>query len=156
MQDDMPVQQELETDKDPQLGLASRQMASKWVEGVSLPPEWKGQADDVSDSFNSVNRRQGTSGTAAAREAAGIVNPNLSYAVGIEPVGDLSDDNHKFGNDYFVRETRDIQATSDNEMMTVPPGYYHMSQEAVIAAGKANARDAAAAGPYDLFWNGGK
>lgn len=152
--DDMPVQQELETDPDPLLGLSPRQVASSWVNGVVAPPEWKGRVDAVTSSFARINEQVGTSGTAAAREANGQVHPNLSYAVGIEPVGDLADDNHKFGNDYFVREERDIQQGADNEMMTVPPGYYHMSQESVIAHGKDNARDAAASGPYAMFLNG--
>lgn len=156
MAEDMPVQQELEHDPDPALGLASRQLASKWIQGIRDVPDWRTQADEVSDSFNGINKQQGISGTAASREAAGIVHPNLSYAVGIEAVDDLQDDNHKMGNDYFVRNDREVQATSDNTMMTVPPGFYHQSQASVIAHGKLNARDASAAGNYELFWNGGQ
>lgn len=156
MAEDMPVQQELEHDPDPALGLSSRQVASKWIKGISVPPSWKNQADDVTESFSVIDRQQGTSGTAASREASGIVNPNLSYAVGIEAVGDLQDDNHKMGNDYFVRNERGVQDTSDNTMMSVPPGYYHQSQASVIAHGKENARDASASGLYAAFWNDGK
>ncbi len=155
MADDMPEQQEIETDPNPTLGMSSRQVASAWHEGQSATP----QTDTVAiqtEANQSVNRRIPTSGTAAAREASGQTHRNLSYAVGIEPVQDLSGDNAKMGNTYFVREDRPVQEGS-GDYMTVPPGMGNPgTQENVMEAGKEGARAAANASVYDMFWNGGQ
>jgi hypothetical protein len=154
MQEDMPEAQELETDPNPDLGMAPRQMASKWVDGVSAVP----QIDTVNGqniSNQMINQQVSTSGSAAAREASGQTHKNLSYAVGIEPVFDLGDPNHKFGNTYFVREERDIQEGA-GDYMSAPPGYDHSLQGNISAAGKQRARQASQSSMYDSWWNEGR
>lgn len=154
-QDDMPEQQEVETDPNPDLGMSTRQMASHWVEGSRATVD-TGLISEQSESNQSVNRRIATSGTAAGREAAGQTHKNLSYAVGIEPVQDLADPNHKMGNTYFVRNDRPVQQGA-GEYMTVPPGMGNPgTQENLAEAGKEGARAAAQASPYDVWWNGGQ
>lgn len=152
MQDDMPEQQEVETDGNPDLGLVNRQLASKWTEGSHADAP-----DDIvatqNTSNQSINAQVSTSGTAASRELAGQSHKNLSYAIGIEPVGDLTD-GHKMGNTYFVRNDRDIQATMGRQM-TVPPGQDHAIEGDIASYGKSSARDAAASGQYNSWWNGG-
>lgn len=154
VQDDMPDPQEVETDSNPQLaGLTSRQLASKWVEGSHATAP-----DDVVAVQNRSNQmiaqQVSTSGTAASREAAGETHKNASYAIGIEPVFDLGDPNHKMGNTYFVRNSRNVQEGM-TDYMSVPPGQDHAIQGNIAAGGKANARAAAEAGMYDSWWNGG-
>jgi hypothetical protein len=151
--DDMPVQQEYESDSDPSLGLATRQLASAWHPGKTSPPEWIPQVDGVTESQAVINRQVSSSGTAAHREASGQVRPNMSYAVGIEPVADLN--GAAFGNEYFVRHERDVQEGMGDQM-TVPPGYDHQSQAAIAARGAKQSREAYQASLYTLYWNGGK
>jgi hypothetical protein len=152
MSDDMPTQGEYESDSDPNLGMATRQLASKWHEGEKDVPFQIPRVDSVTASQAAINSQVSSSGTAAQREAAGVVNRNLSYAVGIEPVQGLT--GGAFGNEYFVRNERGVQATSDNTMMLPAPDNENSGD--VSAAGKANARKAAMAGMYTAFWNGGQ
>lgn len=152
--DDMPVMQEYESDSDPNLGMVNRTLASSWHEGRRATPFQIPRVDAITESQAAINRQVSSSGTAARREASGVVAKNASYAVGIEPVQALN--GGAFGNEYFVRDHRDIQETSDNTMMTVPPGYDHQNTGDITAAGKAQARESATAGLYNAFWNGGK
>lgn len=153
MAEDMPEQQELEIDPDPNLGMTSRQLASKWVEGDRATPQPSIVA--TQNASNQVIAQQvSTSGTAASRELAGQTHKNLSYAVGIEPVGDLADPNHKMGNTYFVRNERNVQDTA-GDYMSVPPGQDHAIEGNVAAYGKTAARDAAQSAVYNTWWNGG-
>lgn len=154
MQEDMPMPQEVETDSNPDLGMVNRQLASKWTEGQRATPAWIPKVDSTADSFGIIDRQVGTSGTAAAREQAGLTSKNLSYAVGIEPVGDLVD-GHKMGNQYFERNERGIQATMGNEM-SVANGLDRKTTGQVAQAGKTNARIAAEAAAYTAYWNGGQ
>jgi hypothetical protein len=154
MQDDQPMPQEVETDPNPHLGMVNRTLASKWSEGVRATPAWIPQVDDTAASFNIIDEQVGTSGTAAAREASGITNKNLSYAIGIEPVGDLVD-GHKMGNSYFERNLRPVQDTMRHEM-TPANGSDRKAVGLVSQAGKTNARDAAIAAQYNAYWNEGK
>lgn len=154
MQDDMPEPGEVETDPNPHLGMVNRQLASKWTEGNHTDHQ-VGLVAEQNESNQSVNRQVATSGQAASREASGETHKTLSYAVGIEPVFDLGDPNHKMGNTYFVRNERNIQATMDASM-TVPPGMGDPGiLENIAAAGKTNARVAAESSIYNTFWNGG-
>jgi hypothetical protein len=154
MQDDMPMMGEVETDSNPNLGMESRQLASKWTEGRRDAPDWIPTVATQDESNQIVNRQVSTSGTAAAREAAGVTNKNLSYAVGIEPVGDLTEGG-KMGNTYFVRHDRPIQDGMGN-YMTPANGGDRKTIGQVAQAGKQNARDAAEAAAYTAFWNGGE
>lgn len=152
--DSMPDQQEVATDPNPELGLANRQLASHWVQGTKGVQEWQGRADSAHLHNDIIDRQVASSGTAAAREAAGQWgHGTMSYAVGIAPVGDLVD-GQKMGNEYFVRDDRDIQATSDNTMMAIPPGYDTGLKGSVMQSGKDGARDAATSA-YDVMWKGG-
>jgi len=152
-QESMPDTNEYHTDPNPDLGMVNRQLASHWVQGSAATPP-----DDVVAAQNASNQmiaeQVSTSGTAAAREAAGQTHKNLSYAVGIEPQFDLADPNHKMGNTYFVRTSRDIQEPSGNYMST-PPGMDHAMQSNISQFGKDNARQAAESGMYNSWWNGG-
>jgi len=154
MMDDQPEMQEVETDSNPNLGLASRQLASKWSEGQRAVPQ-DGIVSEQNESNQMVNRQVSTSGTAAARELAGETHKNLSYAVGIEPVYDLADPNHKMGNTYFVRTPRNVQETA-TDYMTVPPGQDHAIEGNIAAYGKVASRNAAQSALYNTWWNGGQ
>lgn len=156
MQDSPPDRNEVVTDRNPDLtGLVNRQLASKWVPSIKSVPFWKGRADSQVEHNLIIDQQVGTSGTAAAREDAGqFGHGTMAYAVGIEPVADLSDGG-KMGNQYFKREDRNIQSTSDNTMMTVPPGYDQSVKGRVAAEGKVNARAAAANALYNTWWNNG-
>lgn len=153
MQEDMPEPNEVETDHNPHLGMDTRQLASKWVEGSHVQhDETRVAGQNVANQI--INSQVSTSGTAAMREAAGMTHKNLSYAVGIEPVGDLVD-GHKMSNEYFQRDARNVQAT-EVPSMTVPPGMGNPGLiENISSAGRENARIAAESSIYNAFWNGG-
>lgn len=155
MQDSMPDRGELETDTNPALGMVNRQKGSLWHQAQKYIPFWKGAVDDQFEHNAIIDRQVSSSGTAAAREAAGEWgHGTASYAVGIEPVGDLTDGG-AFGNEYFKRNDRDIQETADNTMMSVPPGYDQSTKGRVAAEGKVAARQSAMAGMYNTWWNAG-
>ncbi len=155
VQDSMPDAQEVPTDKNPDLGMVGRQLASHWVPSEKSRPDWIPNADAAVEHNAIVDRQVATSGTAASREAAGVWgHGTMPYAVGIAPVDDLRDGG-KMGNEYFVRNERDIQETADNTMMSVPPGYDQSVKGRVAAEGKLSARESAVASMYDSFWNGG-
>lgn len=154
MQEDMPEMSEVETDPNPDLGMATRQLASRWFEGrKGVTAEVIGEVSDGTAHNAIINGQVSSSGTAAAREASGTSARNLSYAIGIEPVGDLRDGG-KMGNQYFERNPRNIQDGMRSEMST-PPGYDTSNRGEVLASGKSNARTASRSA-YDVFWNGGK
>lgn len=150
--DDMPEMGEVETDSNPDLGgLAKRQLASHWVQGVPSSP----QVETVTgqNASNQIIASQvSTSGTAAGRELAGHTHTNLSYAVGIEAVNDLADPMHKMSNTYFVRTPRTVQETAGNYMSSPPD---HALQGEISAYGKTAARDAAQSALYNSWWRGG-
>lgn len=147
----------VEADTNPQLGMVNRTLASHWVEGQQYAPFWEGQVNDQVIHNVLIDKQVSTSGTAAAREAAGqFGHGTASYAVGIEPQQDLQGPGG-FGNEYMSVGKPDIQSTS-GDYMTVPPGYDQTNSIKASAAGKTYARNANAGGvsPYDVFWNGGK
>lgn len=152
MATDMPDMQELEIDSNPDLGLTSRQKASMWVEGATAVPQ-TGIVAEQNASNQMIAAQVSTSGTAAAREEQGQTHQNLSYAVGIEPVFDLADPQHKMGNTYFVRNSRDVQETAGS-YMSVPPGQDHAIVGNIATYGKDAAREAANAGLYNTWWQG--
>jgi hypothetical protein len=154
--DSQPDRNEFASDPNPHLGMNNRQLASHWIQGVKSAPFWKKRVDDNHLHNDLIDRQVSSSGTAAQREANGeFGHGSLSYAVGIEPVGDLTDGG-AMGNEYFVRNERDIQDTSDNTMMSIPPGYDQSTTGRVAATGKKLSREAAQAALYDAFWNEGK
>lgn len=156
MQENPPEFQEVETDDNPNLGMVNRQLASVWTPSQKSIPPWLAETDSQTEHNAIVDRQVATSGTAAAREARGEWgHGTMAYAIGIEPVGDLRDGG-KMSNEYFVRTDRDIQETSDNTMMSVPPGYDQSVKGRVAAEGKVGARESAQASAYDTYWNEGR
>jgi hypothetical protein len=155
MQTDMPEMGEVETDHNPNLGMVNRQLASKWIPSVKFSPFWKPNVDDQAQHNLIIDRQVSSSGTAAAREAAGeFGRGTAAYAIGIEPVGDLQQ-GHKMGNEYFKANDPGIQSTMGDAMST-PPGTDQSTKGAVAGMGKVYARIAATAGLYDTMWNEGK
>lgn len=154
MESDAPQWNEIaETDPNPNLGMVNRTVASHWVEGEQYPPFWGPSVDDQANHNYIIDRQVSSSGTAAAREASGeFGHGTAKYAVGIEPVKDLTDGG-KMGNEYFAAGKPDIQSTMGDEM-SIPPGYDQMTMARANAAGKENAR-AASGSLYDAWWNGG-
>lgn len=149
-QDSMPDPQEFVNDPDPSLGLGPRQLGSEWIQGVPVDHTFrKGSVAGVTTSTAMINGQVSTSGTAAARESVGKVHTTLSYAVGIEPVGDLASDNAKFGETYFKRNDRDIQAGMGNYVKQ-PAGLDGQA----ATTGKVVSRQATGASVYDLFLKG--
>lgn len=156
MQTDMPEMSEVETDKNPALGMVNRQLASKWIDRERGVPNWLGKVADGTNSNAIVNQQVSTSGFSASQEAAGNWgHGTMPAAIGIEPVGDLRDGG-KMGNEYFIANDRDVQETADKTMMSPAINYDQGTTGRVAAAGKVNARKAAIAAQYDTFWNGGK
>lgn len=155
MESDSPQWNEpAETDQNPNLGMNPRTVASHWIEGQQSAPWWEAAVNSQFEHNAITDSRISSSGTAAAREASGqFGHGSLSYAVGIEPVGDLREGG-KMGNEYFSAGKPDIQEDAGN-YMSVPPGYDHMSAGKAAAAGKSAAREAAASA-YDAWWNEGK
>lgn len=152
MQDDQPTMSEVETDPNPHLGMVNRQLASNWTEGKQFVPSWVPAVDRNADYNDLVNRQVGSSGTAAAREAAGTWgHGSLSYAVGIEPVGDLRDGG-KMGNEYFSVGHKSPQADAAGNYMSVPPGQDHSIVGKVSATGKDQAREAAVSAMYNSWY----
>jgi hypothetical protein len=147
--------EEPETDNNPNLGIVNRTKASHWVQGEKYPPFWQAEVDNQAQHNLIIDQQVSTSGTAAAREAAGqFGHGSASYAVGIEPVGDLREGG-KMGNDYFSAGKPDIQSTAGS-YMSVPPGYDQITTSFVNATGKEESRKAGAnRSPYDDWWNGG-
>lgn len=154
MESDSPQWNEVvETDQNPNLGMNNRTLASHWIKGQQTPPFWQGQVDTQFEHNAIVDSRISTAGTAAQREAAGqFGHGTLSYAVGIEPVGDLREGG-KMGNEYFSAGKPDIQESA-GMYMSVPPGYDQQTKGKAAAAGAAGMREAAASA-YDTWWQGG-
>lgn len=154
--DSSPDAQEVMTDTNPDLGMVTRQVAPHFVPSEKSVPSWIPESDAAWQHNALIDKQVASSGTAAAREARGEWgHGTMSYAEGIAPVADLTDGG-KMGNEYFVRNDRDIQETSDDTMMSIPPGYDQSIKGRVSAEGKVTARQAAIAGMYDSFWNGGQ
>jgi len=149
MAPDPPEQGEVRTDPDPDLGLATRQLASEWTQGTPIDPgPLKAGVDQTTASTEIINSQVSSSGTAAGREMSGQTHRSLSYAYGIEPPQDLRS-NGAFGNEYFKRTDREIQEGAGNYMQT-PPGYLNPN---IAALGKEASRDATGNSIYDLFYH---
>lgn len=152
MQDSPPDFNEIpQEDPNPNLGIVNRTTASHWVEGEQYSPFWAAEVDNQWTHNNIIDRQISSSGTAAAREAAGqFGHGTASYAIGIEPVSDLRDGG-KLGNEYLAVGKPDIQHTA-GDYMSVPPGYDGSTSALVAATGRDAAR-VAGNSPYDAMWN---
>lgn len=151
VQDHVPdFNEKPETDDNPNLGMVNRQLASLWVEGSQYAPFWGAEVSEQAEHNLIIDKQVSTSGTAAAREAAGqFGHGTASYAVGIEPTSDLRDGG-KLGNDYFSAGKPDIQETAGN-YMTTPPGYDQATAAAASYSAKGAARDSGNSA-YDAYW----
>jgi hypothetical protein len=146
-----PEPNDVRTDNDPNLGLVNTQLASVWHEPEQYAPSWAPVVDNNHLQNDIVDRQVGSSGTAAQREMAGqFGHGTMGYAIGIEPVYTLTDAGG-LGNDYFVRNERNVQDTMGREMST-PPGYDQDTSGRVAAAGEVNAREASASA-YNAFYS---
>lgn len=150
MADTAPDPQEVETDPNPLLGMATRQVASTWHPSEKSAPEWGERATARHDAL--VNERIASSGTAAEREASGSFgHGTLAYAEGIEAVGDLREGG-KMGNEYFTTNPKIIQSTAGS-YMTAAPGSDTDTTAKVAATGKEASRDATVSA-YRNMWEG--
>lgn len=154
MQDSPPdFNERPQGDPNPNLGIVNRQTASHWVQGEKYSPFWEQAVDNQWQHNATIDSQVSSSGTAAAREAAGqFGHGSASYAVGIEPVGDLREGG-KMGNEYLSIGKPDIQEPM-GDYMSVPPGYDQGITSKVNQTGKDASRDTY--GAYDAWWNEGK
>lgn len=133
------------TDKDPNLGIENKTLASQWTQGVHTPPV---NINTFTTQHNyEIDSRISGAGYAAAKERSGSRGPGtLSYAVGIEPV---LRDGGAFGNEYFEAGKRNIQDSAGRYM--TPDVNDQPSKTQAIGVGKAAARSAAVSGMYQAL-----
>lgn len=145
-----PDWNEREVDQDPHLGMATRQVASDWHEHGQYPAWWA-EDEDITESTAQINRQVASSGTAAAREAAGQQgHGQISYAIGIEPT---IRDGAAFGNDYFAADRPDgVNPNADPNVGVQPTIVSRDEISALAGYGMSQTRDAAAAGSYTAWF----
>ena len=140
--DNAPDFNEFESDPDTEGGLTTRQVASHVVPSTQSVNPALAQANTEHNEI--INRQVSSSGTAAAREAAGMWgHGTLQFAEGIEPT---IRDGAAFGEEFFAAD-RDAIQTGSGDYMTPTPSDY--SNEKVQATANRNARQAAS--PYSKF-----
>jgi hypothetical protein len=146
-----PEFNEVETDRNPDIGMTTRQLASDWHEPEKYRPWWQPQVDGQTEHNAAIDRQVSTSGTAAAREAAGEQgHGSMAYAVGIEPT---LREGAAFGNDYFAADKPEGINTSNKERGVQPTMVSRDDVSALAAYGNVAARDAAAAGTYAAWYS---
>lgn len=148
---DTPVMNNVETDSTSQIsGIHNHQLASQWVQGEKFTPSWLGVVDTSAVNAEIIDGQVSSSGTAAARESAGIFgHGTMSYAIGIEPVQGLMPGG-VFGETYFAVDKVNIQNTAGS-YMTQPPGYDKEYTAAVSDQAKRLARYAKESTLYAHF-----
>lgn len=154
MQEDMPVQGEVETDPDQSVGFGPHLLASAWHQGEPVDSAaWVMPVAQVTESARIINSQVSTSGGSAEREQQGRVHRTLSYAVGIEPVQGLTE-NGQFGETYFKSHPRDVQQDSGS-YMTSPPGFDQAQILRDAATGKVVSRQAVVGAMYRAYLDNG-
>jgi hypothetical protein len=144
---------EVTTDANPNLGLEPRQLASHVIPTEKYRPAWIEDVDAQHLHNDLIDRQVSSSGTAAARENAGIFgHGTLMVTEGIEPVQDLRDGG-KFGNEYFTRHERVVQEGM-GDYMSAPPGMEQSTIAMVAATGKSAAQVARESAMYSAYLNG--
>ena len=139
-----PEWNQQETDPNPDLGMVNRQVASFWHQPEQSVPFNEALVNSADEHNAIVDRQISTSGTAAAREAAGHWgHGTAAFAIGIEPVGDLRDGG-ALGNDYFLANNPPIQDGAGN-YMTPALNADGDTTGGVASYGKAASHDAHAA-----------
>lgn len=151
MAENAPDFNEVETDRNPMLGMATRQLASTWHDSQKYAPGWIDAVSNGTEHNAIVNRQVSSSGTAAQRESSGqFGHGTMAFAEGIEPV---IRDGAQFGNEYFKTNDRSIQDTA-GDYMTTPPGMDQNTSEKVSATGKNESRQAVQSSAYKNMWDG--
>lgn len=148
MQEDAPGINEVRTDPNPNLaGLNSRNLASTWHAPEKFAPSWADNVDAQSVNDDIIDRQVSSSGTAAARENAGIFgHGTMGYAEGIEPAQGLAPGG-QFGETYFAADRPPVQSTMGS-YMSQPPGIDRDTTGLVSDTTKRNARYAEQASLY--------
>lgn len=145
MQEHAPDFNELATDGPTEGGLTAHQLGSHVVASIRGLPVI-GNANDDPNSI--INRQVSTSGTAAAREAAGIQgHGTLMVTEGIEPA---IRDGQAFTEDYFAAGERTAQQDVAN-YMTPSQAADPATSAAAQAAGEAASRAAVQSSQYSAF-----
>lgn len=105
-----------EVDVSPELrGLTQRQVSGDVTDSQQFRPWWARFADEMHDVI--VNRQVASSGTAAARESAGIQgHGTMEYTNSIAPV---IRPGISFGNDYFTALPKPVQEGMGEDMLPV-------------------------------------
>jgi hypothetical protein len=140
-----PDTNELIADPYTEGGLTTHQVASHVERSVKAVPDF-GNAN--ADPNSIVNRQVSTSGTAAAREAAGICgHGSMKIVDGIE---DVITEGSILGSDYFTAHPLDANPT-DN-YMSPSQSTDPMSSAAAHATAVRNAQKAQEASMYNAWW----
>lgn len=147
--DNAPDINEFASDPNPNLGLASRGLASKWHDPVKSTPDWAGNVDDATEYNARINRQVGSSGVAAQKELTGEWgHGTMAYAEGIEPVQGLVDGT-RMGNEYFAVDKRPANGVSSADRGVQPPSNEDQALTGMVAeSSKIRAREAAQAALY--------
>ncbi len=143
---DAPDYNETETDPNPYLGMTSRQVASHVIASEKYVPPTMGEANAEHNEI--VNRQVSTSGTAAAREAAGVWGHGTMQIVeGIEPT---IRPGTEFGPEYFTAGERGAQEGVSSYM--TPAQVADPATEAQAGAtAQAGSRDAVNASMFQAY-----
>lgn len=148
MQEDAPDIGEFRSDPNPHLaGLNNRGLASLWHPQEKFAPSWADNVGAQAVNDDIIDRQVSSSGTAAAREEAGIFgHGSMGYAEGIEPAQGLAPGG-QFGNTYFAADRPGTQSTMGS-YMTTPPGVDRDTTGLVSDTAKRQARWAQQASVY--------
>lgn len=145
-----PEWNELETDPNPTLGMVNRQVASDWHQPDKYAGFWNALVNGADEHNAIIDRQVSTSGTAAAREAAGeFGHGTAAYAIGIEPT---LREGGALGNDYFLANNPPVQDSASN-MLGASQNLDGDTNGAIAAYGKDAARDANAAAISASLYN---
>ena len=140
-----PQWNEFQTDDSPQLkGLATRQLSGDVHESVQYPAWWIPGAEYEHNVL--IDSQVASSGTAAARESAGIAGHGTAeFTESIEPV---IRDGAAYGNDYFSVNAKDVQEGSGAYMTSAIPD---VAWQGVAQSLGTRGAQAARSGLYDNF-----
>ena len=142
--DSAPDFNEFASDPDTEGGLTTTSLASHVIPSVQYANPALAEANTEHNAI--IDRQVSTSGTAAAREAAGEWgHGTLQVLEGIEPV---IREGSAFGEDFFSAGRDPIQTGMGNYMQPGSPGNRGNAEE-VQATANRNAREAAS--PYSEF-----
>lgn len=145
-----PVWNEVQTDVTGETTgpTTSRVLGSDTVDSVQYTPFWDGMAQANHNKI--IDDQVSSSGTAAAREAAGVQgHGTMQYALGIEPV---IREGAAFGADYF--KAIEMGANSQAGAFMRPVDNDNFGRAAIAAHAEANSREAYQDSLYAAFLGG--